>query len=75
MSRPAAGNSKRSRAVSEVEARSPIPRGDMTPDQRRRIGALQVAKALLVGTGYNANTPSLSVRELLRLAKYVEKGE
>jgi hypothetical protein len=51
----------------DVTAR--IPRSDMTADQRRRIGALQVAKQTF-------GTPSTGehVSQLLRLAQYVETG-
>jgi hypothetical protein len=46
-----------------------IPRSDMTADQRRRIGALQVA-------GQQIGRPSTEdhVDWLLRVARYVEIG-
>ena len=46
-----------------------IPRSDMTADQRRRIGALQVARNTF-------GTPSTAehVTQLLRLAQYIQTG-
>ena len=56
-------------------ARDEIPRSDMTADQRRRIGALQVAKVILQGASYNP--PALEghrVEQLLDLAEFVATG-
>ncbi len=56
-------------------ARDQVPRSDMTPDQRRRIGSLQAAKRVITGEGYGPNRPQPSVAQTLRLAKWIEKGE
>jgi hypothetical protein len=47
-----------------------IPRSDMTLSQRRRIGALQVARQ-----AFGAPSTSEHVTQLLRLAHYVETGD
>lgn len=53
-----------------MRATDPIPRSDMTPDQKRRIGALQVAQAT-----YGRPSTSEHILNLIRLAKYIETGE
>jgi len=52
------------------DVRDTIPRSDMTLDQRRRIGALQVAKQT-----WGAPSTEDHVTQLLRLAVYIEKGD
>jgi hypothetical protein len=46
-----------------------IPRSDMTADQRRRIGALQVAKQT-----FGSPSTTEHVTLLIKLAQYVETG-
>lgn len=47
-----------------------IPRSTMTTAQQRHIGALQAAKAVLLGGTYNALSPD-QVFQVLRLAEFI----